>query len=180
MALRGVPEVLFSSFACFSFLAAGERRGSWEASWRLWAKPRGSSCGKKRSGGGGRRRRVSWGSVSWGELVCVCVCLHICREEGSKIWEDQQLRMLLPAVPGLAVKVTRMTLGAEGMGTLWKQQERKVLLVHTWKCLLKASNWPLSRCVLDLNLAVSKITLVPCFLLLSSVCCRALTSSRLA
>lgn len=53
MALRGVPEVLFSSYACFSFFTAGRRRGSWDASSKLWARPGGSSCGKERSGGEG-------------------------------------------------------------------------------------------------------------------------------
>ena len=85
----------FPPLPAFPSWLRGERRGSWEASWRLWARPGGSSCGKERSGGRRRRRRrrrrreelgrERWGGVdeTGAEGVVVCMCMKREGEGGS-------------------------------------------------------------------------------------------------
>lgn len=92
MALRGMPEVLFSSIACFSFLAAGGKERELESLLKalgqarrqqLWQRER--SGGRRRRGSRRRRRRrrVSRGGERWGVSETgrrgrgVCCCANV-------------------------------------------------------------------------------------------------------
>lgn len=101
MALRGVPEVLFSSFACFSFLAAGgkerelgsllkalgkaRRQQLWQR--EIWGKKK-----KKKKTEEKKKSRVGEGTLGGvdetgaeGVVVCMCMKREGAERGGSKI-----------------------------------------------------------------------------------------------
>lgn len=96
MALRGVPEVLFSSFACFSFLAAGGKERELGSLLKALGEARRQQLwqreiwGKKKKTKEKKKSRVGEGTLggedeTGAEGVVVCMCMKREEEGGSKI-----------------------------------------------------------------------------------------------
>lgn len=117
MALRGVPEVLFFSFACFSFLAAGGkerepgsllkalgeagRQQLWQR--EIWGKKKKSESGRECFGGG---RRLVQGRC------CVRVCVYK-RGVGGGGGAPTNLKLRIPAIMNTTPYLARLSRGPE-------------------------------------------------------------------